>query len=44
MDDIMSKMNVSKNYKVFRVLDNKPSIVMSEHIIKKYAIAIQDPS
>ena len=33
MNDIMSKINVSNNYKVFRVLDNKYSIVMSEYDI-----------
>ena len=31
IDDIMSKMNISNNYKVFRILDNKNSIVMNEH-------------
>ena len=35
MDDIMSKMNISNNYKVFRILDNKNSIVMDELDIKK---------
>ena len=35
MDDIMSKLNTSNNYKVFRVLDNKNSIVMNELDIKK---------
>ena len=35
MNDLMSKTNVSNNYKVFRVLDNKCSIVMSKHDIKK---------
>ena len=33
MDYIMSKMNVSNNYKVFQVLDNKNAIVMSKHDI-----------
>ena len=34
-DDIMTTLNVSNNCKVFRVLDNKNSIVMNELDIKK---------
>jgi len=30
MDDIMTKLNISNNCKVFRVLDNKNSIIMNE--------------
>ena len=35
MDDLMSKLNKSNNYKVFWVLDNKNSIVMNDLDIKK---------
>ena len=34
MNDLMSKMNVSNNFTVSRVMDNKYSIVMSERDIK----------
>ena len=44
MDDLMKKLNISNICKVFRVLGNKKSIIMNELDIKKYAIAIQDPS
>ena len=30
MDDMMTKLNISNNCKVFRVLDNKNSIIMNE--------------
>ena len=40
----MKKLNISNICKVFRVLGNKKSIIMNELDIKKYAIAIQDPS
>ena len=33
MNDLMSKINLSNNYKVFRVVDNKYSIVMNENDI-----------
>ena len=36
MDDIMTKLNISNNCKVFRVLENKNSIVMNELDIKKF--------
>ena len=35
MNDLISKVNSTKNYKVFRVLNNKYSIVVSENDIKK---------
>ena len=35
MNDLISKVNLTKNYKVFRVFDNKYSIVVSENNIKK---------
>ena len=35
MDDIMTKLNLSNNCKVFRVLDNKNSIIMNELEIKR---------
>ena len=39
----MSQMNVSNLYKVFRVLDNKNSIVMNEHDIKKVCDCYSGP-
>ena len=43
MNDIMSKMNVSNNYTVFRVMDNKYSIVMSERDIKEVCDCYSGP-
>ena len=35
MNDLMSKMNISNNYKVFRVLDNNNKSEISELLTKK---------
>ena len=43
MDDLMSKMNVSYNYNVFRVFYNKNSIVMNIHDIKKVCDCYSEP-